>query len=476
MNSSDIRLCVIIPTYNNAGTVKQVIDDVSRHCKEIIVVNDGSTDSTADILNTMQDRIHVVSYTPNKGKGHALVAGFRQAMALGFTHAVTIDADGQHFADDLPQLIEEMYRQPDSIIVGCRNLTEENMPRQNTFANRFSNFWFRLQTGINLPDTQSGYRLYPLSALKGLRWITSRYEAELELLVFAAWSGTDITSVPVRVYYPPAEERVSHFRPIYDFVRISILNTILCIGAIFYGFPGKLARSIFSFCFFIFLAIDMTIRGFFIITLGGATEENKRRYHRILQRKARFVINHVPGTTFTYDNRQGESFEKPAVIVCNHQSHLDLMGIIMLTPNLIILTKDWVWHNPFYGIVIRYADYFPVSETEQMMNNIAEKVKQGYSVVVFPEGTRSPDCRILRFHRGAFFMAEELGLDIIPVFIKGFGKVLPKTSFHLNPGHMSLEVMPRIRRDDPEWACDYREMTKRVHQMYKAKSQEANSQ
>ena len=470
ISHSAIRLCVIIPTYNNAGTVKQVIEDVSKHCKEIIVVNDGSTDDTAAILNTMQEAIHVVTYSPNKGKGHALVAGFRKAMEMGFTHAVTIDADGQHFADDMPLLIEEMYRKSDSIIVGCRNLTEENMPRQNTFANRFSNFWFRLQTGINLPDTQSGYRLYALSALKGLRWITSRYEAELEFLVFSAWSGTDITSVPVRVYYPPAEERVSHFRPIYDFVRISILNTILCLAALFYTLL-KWARSIFSFCYFIGLAIDLTIRGFFIITLGGATEKNKRRYHRILQRKARFVINHVPGTTFTYYNEHGETFEKPAVIVCNHQAHIDLMAIMMLTPNLIILTKNWVWHNPFYGIIIRYADYFPVSETEQMTQEIAEKVKQGYSVMIFPEGTRSPDCHIQRFHRGAFFLAEELQLDIIPVFIKGFGKVLPKTSFHLNPGHMTMEVMPRIRRDAPEWACDYREMTKRVHKMYKAKNQ-----
>ncbi len=472
MNSSDIKLCVIIPTYNNAGTVKQVIEDVSRHCEDIIVVNDGSTDNTAAILSTLKDLIQVVSYSSNKGKGHALVAGFRRAMEMGFTHAVTIDADGQHFADDMPQLIDEMYKQPDSIIVGCRNLTEQNMPRQNTFANRFSNFWFRLQTGINLPDTQSGYRLYALSALRGLRWITSRYEAELELLVFSAWKGHRITSVPVRVYYPPAEERVSHFRPIYDFVRISILNTILCIGTIFYGYPAKIARSIFSFCYFIGLAIDLNIRGFFILTLGGKTEKNKQRYHRILQRKAQFVINHVPGTTFKYFNPHGETFEKPAVIVCNHQSHLDLMAIMMLTPNLIILTKDWVWHNPFYGIIIRYADYFPVSEMEQMTQNITKKIKEGYSVMIFPEGTRSPDCHIQRFHRGAFFLAEQLQLDIIPVFIKGFGEVLPKKAFHMNPGHMTMEVMPRISRQDEAWACDYREMTKRVHRMYKAKSQQ----
>ena len=459
-SSPNYRLCIIIPTYNNAGTIRQVVDDACRICADVIVVNDGSTDDTSEILSTLPGTTTVVSYAKNKGKGHALVEGFRKAKELGFTHAVTMDADGQHFADDIPLLVEAMKKDPDAIIVGSRNLTEENMPRQNTFANRFSNFWFRLQTGIDLPDTQSGFRLYPLASLRGLGLITSRYEAELELMVFAAWAGVSVLSVPVRVYYPPAEERVSHFRPVYDFFRISVLNTVLCIGALFFAIK-QWAYTIFSFCYFLGFAIDMTVRGFFLITLGGATKEHKLKYHTILQRKSRFVINHVPGTTFCYNNPHGETFEKPAMIVSNHQSHLDLMGIIMLTPKLIILTKNWVWHNPFYGIVIRYADFFPISDTEEMRNNLMEKVKEGYSVMIFPEGTRSADCRIQRFHRGAFYLAEEMGLDILPVYIKGFGKVLPKTSWHLHPGHMSVEVMQRQPMKE-----GYREMTKRVHRMY----------
>ena len=464
-SSSSYRLCIIIPTYNNAGTIRQVVDDACRICADVIVVNDGSTDDTSEILTTLPSTTTVVSYAKNKGKGHALVEGFRKAKELGFTHAVTMDADGQHFADDIPLLVKAMKKNPDAIIVGSRNLTEENMPPQNTFANRFSNFWFRLQTGIDLPDTQSGFRLYPLASLKGLSLITSRYEAELELMVFAAWAGVSVLSVPVRVYYPPAEERVSHFRPVYDFFRISVLNTVLCIGALLHAIK-QWAYTIFSFCYFLGFAIDMTVRGFFLITLGGATKEHKLKYHTILQRKSRFVINHVPGTTFRYSNPYGETFERPAMIISNHQSHLDLMGIIMLTPKLIILTKNWVWHNPFYGIVIRYADFFPISDTEEMRNNLMEKVKEGYSVMIFPEGTRSADCRIQRFHRGAFYLAEEMGLDILPVYLDGFGKVLPKTSWHLHPGKMSVEVMPRIRRDDPAEACGYREMTKKVHRMY----------
>ena len=244
MSKCRCNICAIIPTYNNAGTVRQVIDDVLRHCDQVIVVNDGSTDETATVLQALPAGVTVVTHTENKGKGHALVTGFRKAKEMGFTHAVTIDADGQHFADDIPLLVEETRRDPEAIIVGCRNLTEENMPRQNTFANRFSNFWFKLQTGIPLPDTQSGFRLYPLALLKGLSLITSRYEAELELLVFAAWAGVSVKSVSVRVYYPPAEERVSHFRPVYDFFRISVLNTVLCVLALVYGWPSRLIHKL----------------------------------------------------------------------------------------------------------------------------------------------------------------------------------------------------------------------------------------
>lgn len=458
------KICVIIPTYNNATTIRRVIEDVEKYCSSIIVVNDGSTDDTAAILQSIPSPIEVVSYPDNRGKGYALVTGFKKAKALGYTHAITIDADGQHFADDIPCFIEGLKHNPEGFIVGCRNLTEENMPRQNTFANRFSNFWFRLQTGINLPDTQSGYRLYTLSSLKGLNLITSRYESELELLVYAAWAGVDITSVNVKVYYPPAEERVSHFRPIYDFFRISVLNTVLCLGALLYG-ARQWAYTIFSFCFFLVAALYLTVLGFVLLTLGGKTAKHKETYHRILQRVAKFVIHHVPGTTYSYVNDSHESFATPAMIVSNHQSHLDLMGVMMMTPKLIILTKNWVWHNPFYGIIIRYADFFPMTDTEQMMDDLSLKIKEGYSVVIFPEGTRSATCRIQRFHRGAFYLAEKLNLDIIPVFIRGFGKVLPKTSFHLHPGHLSLEVWPRMKRQDIA-GTDYRVLTKKIHQMY----------
>lgn len=226
------------------------------------------------------------------------------------------------------------------------------------------------------------------------------------------------------------------------------------------------AYTVFAFACFLGMAIELTVKGFFLITVCGATDAHKQRFHQLLQRRMRFAATHVPGTTFTLHNEPAEAFDKPAIIICNHQSHLDLAAILSLTPNLIVITKNWVWHNPFYGIIIRYADYFPVTDTEQMMQNVAQRVEKGYSVLVFPEGSRSSDCKIRRFHRGAFYMAEQLNLDIVPIYIDGFGKVLPKESCHLHPGDMTLEVMPRIRRDDPVWEMGYREVTRQAHAMY----------
>ena len=236
------RYCVIIPTYNNSGTLADVVERALKVCPNVVVVNDGSTDNIEAELCGIN--VIVISHERNLGKGKALKTGLRYAGMNGYTHAITIDADGQHFPEDIPALIEASAEHPESIIVGCRNLTSENMPRQNTFANRFSNFWFRLQTAQKLDDTQSGFRIYPLESLYGMRLVTSRYEAELELLVFAAWHGVSVKGVPVRVWYAPEGERVSHFRPFWDFFRISVLNTILCFGALLVGLPLAILRKI----------------------------------------------------------------------------------------------------------------------------------------------------------------------------------------------------------------------------------------
>ncbi len=238
------KICVIVPTYNNSGTIADVLSRIYKITQNIIVVNDGSNDNTKYILQNIGFSLTIVEYEQNRGKGYALKCGFRKALSMGFRNAITIDSDGQHFPEDIPILVDAYREHPGALVIGVRNLSQDNMPGSNTFANKFSNFWFCVQTLVKLKDTQSGYRLYPVSRIKTSWIFTSRYEAELELLVFAAWHGIDIRQVDVRVYYPSPEERVTHFRPGYDFFRISILNTMLCMGALFYYLPKLIYKSL----------------------------------------------------------------------------------------------------------------------------------------------------------------------------------------------------------------------------------------
>ena len=239
-------ICVVIPTYNNGGTIRQVVRDTLEQCDDVIVVNDGSTDATTNILHSI-DRITLVEYAQNRGKGHALKCGFRRAMKMGFCYAITLDADGQHYADDIPVFVRINQEHPGALIVGQRDLEGVQRSAGSEFANKFSNFWFYVQTGQRLLDTQTGYRLYPLRRLKGLSWITSRYEAELALMVFASWHGVQLVSTPIRVYYPPQDQRVSHFRPGKDFLRITVLNTVLCFLTVIYAWPMRLGRWVAKF-------------------------------------------------------------------------------------------------------------------------------------------------------------------------------------------------------------------------------------
>ena len=233
-----LRCVVLIPTYNNAGTIAKVISDVKEFTTDVIVVNDGSTDETSNILSSIND-IKIIEYTQNKGKGYALKLGLQKAFEWGYRYAITIDSDGQHYADDIPVFIEKIEEVPDSLLIGSRNLTAENMPSKNTFANKFSNFWYKVETGKVLSDTQSGYRLYPLEKLQKIHFITRRYEFEVEIIVRAAWRGVNVENIPIKVYYPPIGERVSHFRPLQDFTRISILNTVLVLYAVLFYYPWK---------------------------------------------------------------------------------------------------------------------------------------------------------------------------------------------------------------------------------------------
>ncbi|MEG1585794.1 MAG: DUF2062 domain-containing protein [Bacteroidales bacterium] len=237
------NIVVLIPTFNNERTVMQVIAQVRQYTDDILVVNDGSTDQTAELLKAAKG-IDVISYSCNKGKGYALRTGMRHAFRKGYHYAITIDSDGQHFADDLLVFLDEIEANPDTLLIGSRNLTAQNMPSKNSFANRFSNFWFLVETGCRLSDTQSGFRLYPLDFVNNTRFFTNRYEFEVEVIVRASWQRIQVKNIPIKVYYPPVGERISHFRPGPDFGRISVLNTFLVLLAFLYFHPKRILTEL----------------------------------------------------------------------------------------------------------------------------------------------------------------------------------------------------------------------------------------
>ncbi|MEO8933743.1 MAG: DUF2062 domain-containing protein [Xanthomarina sp.] len=262
-----LNVCVLIPTYNNHRTLKRVLDGVLELTKNIIIVNDGSTDTTSEILKEYQ-QLQQIHFPENRGKGLALREGFKHAISLGYEFAITIDSDGQHFPSDIPNFITELekHENKDVLIIGSRNMEQEGVPGKSSFGNKFSNFWFWAETGIKLKDTQSGFRLYPLNVIKNLKFYTNKFEFEIEVIVKTAWKDIQVKNMPIEVLYDESE-RVSHFRPFKDFTRISILNTWLVFLTLIYYLPRRLFRNI----------KKKGLKRFFVEDLLGSNDSPKKK-------------------------------------------------------------------------------------------------------------------------------------------------------------------------------------------------------
>jgi 1-acyl-sn-glycerol-3-phosphate acyltransferase len=177
----------------------------------------------------------------------------------------------------------------------------------------------------------------------------------------------------------------------------------------------NIINSVYSFTAFLIGNLFHSMLGFLLFKISRPTDRKKLFFHKSLAFTAGFVVKRLPNVKSRIINRPGEDFMKPSVIICNHQSHIDLMLIMMLSPRIVILTNEWVWNSPFYGSIVKYADFYPVIEgIEGSIEHLSTLTEKGYSIMIFPEGTRSVDCSINRFHRGAFFLAEKLKLDILP--------------------------------------------------------------
>lgn len=195
-------------------------------------------------------------------------------------------------------------------------------------------------------------------------------------------------------------------------------------------------------------------------------ERRRLQMHVILSRYFRFVMRLIPDVRFKIDNN-GETFEKPAILISNHQSHLDLLAMIALSPKIVAITNKWVWNFPFYAPVIRYLEFYPIADgLDNGEDHIRSLMARGYSILIFPEGTRSAENKILKFRRGAFYLAERVNADIVPVYMVGPGKVLNKKELIFNPGKIDISIGKRIAADDPSMGENYREKTRNWHRHY----------
>lgn len=241
--------------------------------------------------------------------------------------------------------------------------------------------------------------------------------------------------------------------------------------------PWKLwswCKSMFAFTYYTLGAVLLTIIGMLLTRINPFNiEKGKKVYHWILS-KFTWSLLHIMGNLRKRTiNAMGEDFKKPAVIISNHQSFLDILMSTAMHPNVVLLTNQWVYNSPLFGYVVKMADYYPVAEgVEGSIDKLRDRVKHGYSIVIYPEGTRSTDANIRRFHKGAFYLAEELKLDILPAVIHGTAYTMSKNDFLLKDGTLTMKYLPRIKPDDKRWGDNYSTRTKLISRYFKQQYEE----
>ncbi len=218
------RLAAIIPCFDAAATVAGVVAASMAQVERVIVVDDGSRDGGAGLAAAAG--AEVVRHDTNLGKGAALRSGLEHARQEGFSHAVTLDADGQHLATEIGVLATALHRHPRSIVLGVRARgNDRDIAARNRFGNDFADWWVGLAAGLRLADSQSGFRIYPIAATLGLGATAERFAWESEILILAGRRGLPVLQRTVETWYPPAAERHSHYEPWRD--TAAIISTVV---------------------------------------------------------------------------------------------------------------------------------------------------------------------------------------------------------------------------------------------------------
>lgn len=230
----------------------------------------------------------------------------------------------------------------------------------------------------------------------------------------------------------------------------------------------RVVCSLFSAAVYLSQLFTAVVLGYLLFSFGKKTERKRLFFHRYILFHYRFDLRHLPGVSYRLNNPHGETFERPSVIICNHQSFLDSVTMMVLSPKILIVTSGFVWKNKIIHKILGFADYYPVTQgIEHSVDFFRPFVDKGYHIVVFPEGEISADCSVGRFHRGAFYLAEQLGVDILPVFNHGVGHVVPKGVFWLNRGQITTEIGRRVASADMTFGTNYSERAKNIGHRYR---------
>ncbi len=224
------KVLVVIPVYNHPASIRDVVCRCLKYHPDVLVVDDGSEQDVGAVLADLD--ITIIRHERNRGKGQAILTATEYAMDHHKTHIITVDADGQHYPEQIPEFIAAANDHPEAIILGVRDFNSSGVPFSSRFGRAFGNFWVRLQTGVRVKDIQSGYRMYPVFLLKNLKYLFRTYSFEDEVIVRGLWAGVSVKEIAVKVYYPAPANRISHFCKFRDNLRLTVLNTYLTFRSI----------------------------------------------------------------------------------------------------------------------------------------------------------------------------------------------------------------------------------------------------
>jgi glycosyltransferase involved in cell wall biosynthesis len=237
--------CVVIPTYENPETIERVVTEAQRYVADVIVVDDGSGPEAQIALQRLESRpdVDVVHRSENGGKGAAVKTGLARALERGFTHALQVDADGQHTLDDAPRMLEAAANNPAALVLG-QPIFDDTAPKGRLWGRRISIFWVTLETlSRKIGDPMCGFRIYPVEAAVAAGARGNRMDFDPEIAVRMVWQGLEVINVPTQVRYVSAEEGgVSHFRMVRDNLAMAWMHSRLCVRAIFGWLFGRALR------------------------------------------------------------------------------------------------------------------------------------------------------------------------------------------------------------------------------------------